>query len=94
MNTIQQTVEFQVTPERLFNIYVDSKKHSEATMAKATVSRKAGGKFTAFDGMLAGRNLACFKSVKLPARSAKRNDEEPRKRFALHPTNFRVRDDN
>lgn len=57
MNTIQQIAEFQATPEQLFEIYMDSKKHSDATMAKATVSRKAGGKFTAFDGMLTGRNL-------------------------------------
>ena len=57
MNTIQQIAEFQATPEQLFEIYMDPKKHSEATHAKATVSRKAGGKFTAFDGMLSGRNL-------------------------------------
>ncbi|HEV2350270.1 MAG TPA: SRPBCC domain-containing protein [Terriglobia bacterium] len=57
MNTIQQTVDFPATPEQLFEIYMDSKKHSEATLAKATVSRKVGGKFTAFDGMLGGRNL-------------------------------------
>lgn len=57
MNTIQQIAEFPATPQELFEIYMDSKKHSEATMAKATVSRKAGGKFKAFDGMLAGRNL-------------------------------------
>jgi activator of HSP90 ATPase len=55
--TIQQTVEFPASPERLFQIYIDSKKHSAATGAKATLSRKVGGKFTAFDGMLSGRNL-------------------------------------
>lgn len=54
---IQQGVEFAASPERLFEIYIDSKKHSTATGAKATVSRKVGGKFTAFDGMLSGKNL-------------------------------------
>jgi activator of HSP90 ATPase len=57
VNTIQQTVDFSATPAQLFEIYMDSKKHSQATLAKATMSRKAGGRFTAFDGMLAGRNL-------------------------------------
>jgi len=55
--TIQQRVEFPASPQRLFDIYTDSKKHSAATGAKATVSKKAGDKFTAFDGMLSGRNL-------------------------------------
>ncbi len=56
--TIQQTARFSVPPEVLFNIYLDSKKHSAATSSKASVSRKAGGKFSAFHGMLQGRNLA------------------------------------
>jgi activator of HSP90 ATPase len=55
--TIQQQVEFPASPEKLFDIYTDSKKHSAATGSKATVSKKVGGKFTAFDGMLSGRNL-------------------------------------
>jgi len=54
---IVQSVIFKASPEELFEIYTDSKKHSAATGAKATVSGKAGGSFTAFDGMLAGRNL-------------------------------------
>lgn len=55
--TIQQRVEFPVTPNKLFEIYMDSKKHSAATGLKATVSKKLGGKFTTFDGALSGRNL-------------------------------------
>src|SRR5205814_6119675 len=56
--TIQQRVEFPVSPERLFEIYTDSKRHSAATGSPATVSKKVGGKFSAFGGMLSGRNLA------------------------------------
>ena len=55
--TIQQRVEFPVSHEQLFEMFTDSKKHSAATGSKATVSKKAGGKFKAFDGMLSGRNL-------------------------------------
>ena len=54
---IVQSVIFRASPQELFDIYTDSKKHSAATGAKALVSAKAGGKFRAFDGMLAGRNL-------------------------------------
>jgi activator of HSP90 ATPase len=54
---IQQSVRFAATPETLFEMYVDSKKHSEATGGVARVSRKTGGKFTAWNGQLRGRNL-------------------------------------
>ena len=54
---IVQSVTFKASPEELFEIFTDSKKHSAATGAKASVSAKAGAKFTAFEGMLSGRNL-------------------------------------
>jgi activator of HSP90 ATPase len=57
MNTVQQTVTFNASPEHLFEIYTDSKKHTAATQAKAAVSRKVGAKWSAFDGMIGGRNL-------------------------------------
>jgi activator of HSP90 ATPase len=54
---IQQSVEFNASPETLYAMYVDSRKHAKATGAPAKLSRKVGGAFTAFDGMLRGKNL-------------------------------------
>jgi activator of HSP90 ATPase len=54
---IQQSVEFEVCPETLFETYVDSRKHSASTGAPAKLGRKAGAKFIAFDGALLGKNL-------------------------------------
>ncbi|MGO9640550.1 MAG: SRPBCC domain-containing protein [Candidatus Acidiferrales bacterium] len=54
---IQQSVRFPAPTEELFEIYVDSRKHSEATGGPAKISRKAGEKFTAFGGQLRGHNL-------------------------------------
>ena len=54
---IVQSVKFKASPEELFAIFTDSKKHSAATGGKASVSAKAGAKFTAWDGMLSGKNL-------------------------------------
>ena len=54
---IVQSVTFKASPEELFEIFTDSKKHSAATGGKASVSAKAGARFTAFEGMLLGRNL-------------------------------------
>ena len=54
---IQQSVQFGVPPETLYELYIDSKKHSQATGASAKLSRRTGGAFTAFGGQLTGRNL-------------------------------------
>jgi len=54
---IQQSVKFPAPPEKLFGMYLDSKRHSAATGGAAKLSCKPGGKFTAWHGALAGRNL-------------------------------------
>jgi activator of HSP90 ATPase len=54
---IQQSVEFDASPETLYELYMDSRQHSKATGSPAKLSRKAGASFTAFDGLLRGKNL-------------------------------------
>ena len=54
---IVQSVLFEASPAKLFRIYTRSREHSAATGSKAVISAKAGAKFTAFEGMLSGRNL-------------------------------------
>jgi len=54
---IQQTVRFRTTPHTLFELYLDSKKHSKSTGMTARINRKIGGRFRAFDGMLEGKTL-------------------------------------
>ncbi len=57
-SAIQQRVKFNASPARLFKLYMDSRRHSAATHAKAVVSRRPGGRFSAFDGMITGKMLA------------------------------------
>lgn len=45
--TIQQSVHFRTSPQTLFSMYLDSRKHTESTGAPANISKKASGKFTA-----------------------------------------------
>lgn len=54
---IQQSVEFGASPETLYEMYMDSKQHSQATGAPARISRRVGAAFTAFGGQLVGKNL-------------------------------------
>ena len=55
--TIQQSVRLPASPKQLFDTYLDSKMHTAVTGGKARISRKAGAKFTACNGVLSGRNL-------------------------------------
>ena len=54
--TIQQTVTFKANAAKLYALYADSQLHSAATGQKASVGA-AGGKFSAFGGMIAGKIL-------------------------------------
>jgi len=47
----------KATPAKLYELFMDSAKHAAATGAPARISRKPGGKWTAFGGMLLGKNL-------------------------------------
>ncbi len=54
--TIEQKVKFNLAPEKLFEIYMDSKKHSQACGYKIFINRKVGGKFSV-PPYLKGKNL-------------------------------------
>ncbi|PWU23031.1 MAG: hypothetical protein C5B48_09335 [Candidatus Rokuibacteriota bacterium] len=56
--TIRQEIAFSAPPGVLFGIYMASKAHAAATGAKASISRRVGGKFMAHAGHIRGRNLA------------------------------------
>ncbi len=57
MKTILQKVKFKTSPEKLYEIFMDSKKHTRATGGKAVIGRKVGGSFTAWNGYIWGKNL-------------------------------------
>ena len=55
---IEQVVTFnKVTPAELYELFMDSAKHTAATGMPAKIDRKANGKWSAFGGMILGRNL-------------------------------------
>ncbi len=57
MNIIKQSVQFNASPDSLFDAYLDSRKHSAIVGSKVSISKVVGGRFTAFNGMLSGKNL-------------------------------------
>jgi activator of HSP90 ATPase len=54
---LEQAANFAATPDRLFDMYLDSRSHSAFTGAAAVVESRAGTHFSAFDGMLSGTIL-------------------------------------
>ena len=64
-STITQTVQIGASPEEVYDALMDSKKHAKVTGSPASVSRKVGGKFTAWDGYIFGRNLELVPGKKI-----------------------------
>ncbi len=55
--TIKQVVIIPASPEKVYEAFVDPKKHTEFTGSKATGKAKEGGKFTTWDGYSFGKFL-------------------------------------
>jgi len=62
---IRQTVTFKAAPHEVYEALMDSKKHSKFTGGEAVISRKVGGKFTAYDGYAEGVNLELVPDIKI-----------------------------
>ena len=55
--TIRQSITLKASPHEIYEMLMDSRKHAKFTEAKARISRKVGGKFTAMDGYIDGVNI-------------------------------------
>lgn len=53
---IMQKVLFPVPPIAVYELLMDSEKHSEFTGAAAAINPRVGGMFTAYDGYISGTN--------------------------------------
>jgi activator of HSP90 ATPase len=65
MKNIKQTATFKASTHEVYEALMDSKKHSEFTGGKAVISRKVGGKFTAYDGYAEGKNIELVPDKKI-----------------------------
>ena len=60
--TISHKVTFKNTkPKALYELYMNSKKHSKATGAPAKLSKKEGGEFSAAGDYIKGKNIKLIK---------------------------------
>jgi len=63
--TIRQTVTFKATPHEVYEIIMDSKKHSELTGSTAQIGKKVGARFSIYDGDIEGVNLGLVPDQKI-----------------------------
>jgi hypothetical protein len=57
MRTLQQTITFRASPRQVYDMLMNSKKHQALSGEPAKISRKVGGKFTAWGSHISGINL-------------------------------------
>ncbi len=55
--TIKQRVKLNASPEIIYDLLADSRKHSAVTGRKATISRRIGGTFSAGGNAVSGINV-------------------------------------
>ncbi len=65
MKTIKQTIIFKASSLEVYDALMDSKKHSAFTGDSAKISKKVGGKFTAYGSYIAGENLELIEGKKI-----------------------------
>jgi activator of HSP90 ATPase len=62
---IKQTITFNASPHEVYEALMDSKKHSAFTGGKASISRTVGGKFSAYDNYITGKNIELVPDKKI-----------------------------
>ena len=62
---IRQTATFKAIPHDVYELLMDSKKHSEFTGSQVRMSRKIGGKFSIYGGDIEGVNLELVPDQKI-----------------------------
>ena len=63
--TINQTVFFKSSSSEIYELLMDSEKHSIITGSEAEISRKMGEKISAYEGYIIGENVVLVKDKKI-----------------------------
>jgi len=65
MNKITQRITFKAPIHDVFELLMDSKKHSAFSGEKAVISRKVGGKYSAYGNYSSGKNVEIVADKKI-----------------------------
>jgi activator of HSP90 ATPase len=62
---IKQKTVIPASPAEVYDAFIDARKHSAFTGGKATCNPKVGGKISAWDGYISGKNLKLVKGKRI-----------------------------
>ena len=62
---IEQEIIIKTSPHEIYEVFMDSKKHSKLTEGKAKVSREIGGTFSIYEGDINGKNIELIQDKKI-----------------------------
>ena len=63
--TIHQEIEFNASPQQLYEALLDSKRFTEFSGRPAEINREVGGAFSLFKGHIIGRNLELVQNQRI-----------------------------
>jgi len=63
--TYKGSVVLNTTPHEVYEIFMDSQKHSQLTNSNAQISREVDGEFTVWDGSIHGKDLTLIPDKKI-----------------------------
>lgn len=84
--TIRQTVIIEAPVHAVFEALMDSKKHEAFTGAQASISRRVGGRISAWDGYISGANVRVEKDKVIVQswRTTEFKESEPDSKVMFH----------
>jgi len=65
MKTINQTINFNAPPQDIYDYYINGRKLTKITGGKAANTEKVGGKFSAWDDYIQGKNIELVPGKKI-----------------------------
>ncbi len=80
---IEQEILIKTTPHDIYEALMDSKIHSKFTESKAKISREIGGKVSAFEGGLNGKNIELVPDKKIVQTWRSEGENWPKGYFSI-----------
>jgi activator of HSP90 ATPase len=62
---IRQSITMKGSPEEIYEVLMDSRKHAKLTGASANISREVGGTISAYDGYIEGKNVELVRNRRI-----------------------------
>jgi activator of HSP90 ATPase len=82
--TIKQSVVINnANPHEIYELLMNSKKHTELINSKSTISPKVGGKFKIYDGYIEGTNIMLEKDKKIVQKWRGEEDCWPKDHYSI-----------